>query len=107
MGNSHSYSTPCHISSEASDFKVLKSIPCHPMKVLGGSAVCTTGMGNINLCIVSGHTLKLTDVLYIPESKVHLISILTLNKGRNYTMHFNLDGCWVTNKSNYTQVPDI
>jgi transposase InsO family protein len=90
----------CHISPEASDFKVLKSIPRHPVKGLGGSAVYATGMGDIDLRIAAGHTLKLTNVLYIPESKVRLISILALNKGGNYTTHFDSGGCWVTNKSN-------
>ena len=90
----------CHISPVASDFKVLKSIPRHPVKGLGGSAVYATGMGDIDLRIASGHTLKLTNVLYIPESNVRLISILALNKGGNYTTHFDSDGCWVTNKSN-------
>ena len=53
----------CHISPEASDFKFkdLRSIPCHPVKGLGGSAVYATGIGNIELHIASGHTLKLVD----------------------------------------------
>ena len=94
----------CHISPIASDFKTLKAIPRHPVKGLGGSAVYATGMGDINLRIASGHTLKLTNVLYIPESKVRLISILALNKSGNYTTHFDSNGCWVTNKSNTTLV---
>ena len=54
--------TMCHISpEEASDFKDLRRIPCHPIKGLGGSAVYATGIGNIELHIASGHTLKLVD----------------------------------------------
>lgn len=90
----------CHISPEASDFKNLRSIPRHPVKGLSGSAVYATGMGNIKIRIAGGHTLKLVDALYITDANVRLISILVLNKGGNYTMHFNSDGCWVTNKSN-------
>ena len=60
----------CHISPDASDFKDLRSIPRHPVKGLGGSAVYATGIGNIELRIASGHTLKLVDALYIPESRV-------------------------------------
>ncbi len=60
----------CHISLEASDFKVLKSIPHHPVKGLGGSAVYAVGIGDIKLCIVSSHRLKLSNVLYIPKSNV-------------------------------------
>jgi hypothetical protein len=39
----------CHISPEASDFKTLKSIPRHPVKGLGGSAVYAIGIGNIDV----------------------------------------------------------
>jgi len=44
--------------------------------------------------------LKLSNVLYIPDSSIHLISILALNKSGDYTTHFNSTNCWVTNKSN-------
>ncbi|KAN0141413.1 hypothetical protein V8E53_000658, partial [Lactarius tabidus] len=63
-------SAMCHISPEASDFKVLKAIPHRPIKGLCGSATYAVGMGDIDLHIAGGHTLKLTDVLYIPESSV-------------------------------------
>jgi hypothetical protein len=94
----------CHISPKASDFKDLRSIPCHPVKGLCGSAIYTMGIGNIELRIAGGHTLKLVDALYIPDSSVRLISILALNKSGNYTTYFDSDGCWVTNKSNTTLV---
>jgi hypothetical protein len=94
----------CHISPEASDFKVLHSIPRHPVKGLNGSAVYAVGIGEIELRIAAGHVLKLTNVLYIPESSVRLISILALNKSGNYMTHFDSNGCWVTNKSNTTIV---
>ena len=90
----------CHISPEAANFKSLRTIKRHPVKGPGGSAVHAIGIGDIDLHIASGHTLKLTDVLYIPESSVRLISILALNQNGNYTTHFDSEGCWVTNKSN-------
>ena len=89
----------CHISPEASDFKTLRHIPRHPVKGLAGSAVYAIGVGDIKLHIASGHKLKLTNVLYIPESSVRLISILALNRSGNYTTHFDSINCWVTNKS--------
>ena len=94
----------CHISPEVSDFKTLTSIPRHPIKGLNGSAVYAVGVGEIELRIAAGHVLKLTNVLYIPESSVRLISILALNKSGDYTTHFDSNGCWVTNKSNTTLV---
>jgi hypothetical protein len=97
-------SAMCHISPEASDFKLLKSTPHRPVKGLCGSAIYAVGMGYIKLCIAGGHVLKLTDVLYIPESSVCLISILALNQSRNYTTHFDSSGCWVMNNSNTTLV---
>jgi hypothetical protein len=60
----------CHISPEASNFKVLKAILYCPVKGLCGSAIYVVGMGDIDLCIAGGHVLKLTDVLYIPESSI-------------------------------------
>jgi hypothetical protein len=66
--------------------------------------IYATGIGNIELWIAGGHTLKLIDALYIPASNVCLVSILALNKSGNYTTHFDSSGCWVTNKSNTTLV---
>ena len=94
----------CHISPHASDFKILHSTPRHPVKGLSGSAVFAVGVGEIELRIAAGHVLKLTDVLYIPDSSVRLISVLALNRSGDYTTHFNSTECWVTNKSNTTTV---
>lgn len=89
----------CHISPEASDFKVLKAIPCHPVKGLCGSAIYAIGVGDIELHIVGGHTLCLTDVLYIPDSSVCLISVHSLNRSNDYLTLFNTNKCWVFNRS--------
>jgi transposase InsO family protein len=94
----------CHISPEASDFTTLNPIPRRPVKGLAGAAVYAIGIGDIELRVTGGHTLKLTDALYIPESSVRLVSILALNKSGNYTTHFDSNGCWVTNKANATLV---
>ena len=67
----------CHISPEASDFKNLRATPQRPVKGLCGTAIHAVGMGDIELRIAGGHVLKLTDVLYIPESRVRLISVET------------------------------
>ena len=83
-----------HISPESSDFKVLRSIPPRPVKGLCGSAQAI-GIGEIELRIAGGHTLKLTDVLYIPECTVRLISILALNRSAYYTSCFDPHGCWI------------
>ena len=90
----------CHISPEASDFKNLKTIPHHPVKGLSTTNVYALGIGDIELRIASGHTLRLTDVLYIPETSVRLISIHCLNKTGNYRMLFDIDDCCILNRSN-------
>ena len=83
----------CHISPEASDFKVLKAIPCHPVKGLCSLAIHAVGVGDIDPHIAGGHVLHLTDVLYIPESSVHLLSIHSLNKTSNYSTLFDIVEC--------------
>ena len=50
-----------------------------------------TGIGDIELHITSGHKLKLSNVLYVPESCFRLVSILALNKSSDYTTHIDLD----------------
>ena len=96
-----------HISPEISDFKVLHSIPHHPVKGLSGSAIYAVGVGDIDLCIATGHVLKLTNVLYIPKSSVRLVSVRALNKSGDYITHFDSDICWVTNRSNATLVRGV
>lgn len=90
----------CHILPEPSDFKVLKTIPCHPVKGLCGSTVYATGISDIKLHTAGGHKLKLTNILYVPQSHVQLVSILVLNKGGDHMTHFDSNRCWVMNKSN-------
>jgi hypothetical protein len=58
--------TTCHISPEASDFKSLRSILRHPVKGLCSSAIYAIGVGDIELHIAGGHSLKLVNALYIP-----------------------------------------
>lgn len=48
--------------------------------------------------------LKLADALYIHGSNVHLISIMAVNEGNDYTTHFDSSSCWVTNKSNTVRI---
>src|SRR5258708_36888465 len=90
----------CHTSSERSDAQALASIPRPAVKGLRGDVIYAVGFGDIDLRSPGGHTLKLTNALYIPDSSVRLISILALNRCGDYTTHFDSSGCWVTNKSN-------
>jgi hypothetical protein len=55
-------------------------------------------MGSIELCIAGSHKVTLENTVYIPASKVRLISVLELNVSGRYTSHFDSDKCWVTNK---------
>jgi hypothetical protein len=56
-------------------------------------------MGSIEICISSVLKVSLLNVLYIPSSTVHLMSISALNHSGNYTCHFDSHACWVTNHS--------
>ena len=81
----------CHISLVQSDFKTLRPISNlkYPVKGLGGATVYAVGIGEINLRIVKGCSITLHDVLFIPASTIHLISVLTLNRSANLTTHFD------------------
>jgi transposase InsO family protein len=90
----------CHITPERSDFRTFSPIPPLPVSGLEGSSVYAIGTGTVDLHIASGHKLSLTNVLYIPSSKVRLISSLALGDSEDFTSHFSKTECWITNKSN-------
>ncbi|KAH9992357.1 hypothetical protein BJV77DRAFT_1067840 [Russula vinacea] len=79
----------CHMSLVQLDFKTLWPISKYPVKGLGGATVYAVGIGEINLRIVKGCSITLHDVLFIPASTIHLISVLTLNRSANLTTHFD------------------
>jgi transposase InsO family protein len=91
-----------HISPERSDFKSLRPISPHPISGIGGACVYAAGIGSIDLCITGGHKIKLDNVLYVPASKIRLISVLSLNRGGDYTSHFDSSHCWVTTPNGTT-----
>jgi len=82
-----------HISPIYGDFKHLKPIAPHPITSVGGAHVYATGMGSIKLCITRGHKVTLENTVYVPASKICLISILKLNTGGQYTSHFDSNKC--------------
>jgi len=86
----------CHISPDQSDFDTLSAIPPHPVRGLGGTCVYAVGLGNIKLHLRNGHNLILHNVLYIPTSKVRLVSVLALNHDGDYMSHFGATSCWIT-----------
>jgi hypothetical protein len=90
----------CHISPQRSDFKTLCTTPPHPVKSIGNSCVYATGMGTVELTITSGHKVTLNNVLFIPNSSVQLLSMLTFNHSGNFVSHFDLHQCWVMKKDN-------
>ena len=91
-----------HITPERSDFKSLQPIAPYPISGIGGSCIYAVGTGTVELCIANGHKLSLDNVLFVPASKVRLISVLTLNRSGHYTSHFNADCFWLTNQSGTT-----
>ena len=92
----------CHISPEWADFKDLKPIPPIPVKGFGGSSVQAVGMGAIDVIIASGLRLSLTNVLFVPNADIRLLSVSTLNHENGYTTCFNDAKCWVVNRSGAT-----
>ena len=81
---------------DQSDFDTLSTIPPHPVRGLKGTCVYAVGLGSIKLCLCDGHNLILHNVLYIPTSKVCLVSVLALNCDGDYMSHFGATSCWIT-----------
>jgi hypothetical protein len=92
----------CHISPERGDFKTLNPIPPLTVKGFGGSSIQAVGMGTIEVRVASRLRLSLTNVLFVPHSKIRLLSVSSLNCSRNYITHFDSTSCWMTNRSGIT-----
>jgi hypothetical protein len=59
-------------------------------------------MGTIEVYVASGLRLSLTNVLFVPNSKICLLSVSSLNRSGNYITYFDSMSCWVTNHSGAT-----
>ena len=92
----------CHISPECGAFKWLNAIPPLIVKGFSSSLIQAVGMGTIEVSVASGLQLSLTNILYVPNSKIHLLTVSFLNCSGNYITHFNSSSCWVTNYSGTT-----
>ncbi len=92
----------CHISPERGDFKSLNPIPPLTVKGFRGSSIQAIGMGTIEVTMAMGLHLSLTNVLFVPNSKIRLLSVSSLNRSGNYVTHFDSTSCWVTNRSGAT-----
>ena len=92
-----------HLSLVISDFKTLHPIAPHPISGVRGSSIHVVSISTIEIPISSNHKFTLHNALYAPTSKVHLISVLTLNHSNCGTVsHFSEDSFWVTNASRET-----
>ena len=86
-----------HISLESSDFLSLHSITSKAIKGVGGSSIMVTRIGNIKLYIAQGTYITLINVLFVPNSTIHLISISTITHDSTCDIHFSSDSCWINN----------
>ena len=99
-----STSATYHISPKRSDFKTLAPIfPC-PVKVLSGTCHYAVGIGSIDVHtdISTGYKLTLRDVLFVPFARTRLISSQSLCLDGMYSIHFDPESCWITDKSGTT-----
>jgi len=88
-----------HVSPVRSDFKTFCEITPFHVDGAGDSSVKAVGKGTIELFLPSGHTLTLSEVLYIPSIKPRIISISKLNGSADNKCHF--DSSWrITNRRN-------
>ena len=88
-----------HISPERSDFKTLRPITPHPIEGFNGSSTNATGVGDIDLCIGSGHKLHLRDVLFVPTCSTRLISVPVLTREAYNFVTFGPEDCWISDKN--------
>jgi transposase InsO family protein len=87
-----------HISPERSDFRTLRPITPHPIQGFNGSSTSAIGIGDIDLCIASGHKLMLKDVLFVPSCNTCLVSVSALTQtGYNFVTFGHAD-CWLSDK---------
>lgn len=88
-----SSSTPEH-----SDFRTLRPITMHPIQGFNGSFTSAVGIGDIDLCIASGHKLLLKDVLYVPFCNTRLVSVSALTQNGYNFVTFGHADCWLSDK---------
>jgi hypothetical protein len=86
----------CHILPNREDFLKLSPISPHPVHGLGDSCVYAVGMGVLSLPLDTGESILLQNALFVPASKVRLLSVLSLNRAGDFVSHFDSQGCWVT-----------
>ena len=91
-----------HLSLVLSDFKTLHLIAPHLILGIGGSCIHAVSIGSIEIPVSASHKFTLINALYAPTSKVHLISMLTLNCSGHNVSHFDENGFWVTNTGGET-----
>ena len=92
----------CHMSHDRDSFVSLRDHKVTIQIGKKGGNVVSEGVGDVDLCLdVCGETqhIRLTDVLYIPDLPVNLLSVAALTS-RNLRVEFNKrDGCVVYNRN--------
>ncbi|HEV7736901.1 MAG TPA: hypothetical protein VGO47_05955, partial [Chlamydiales bacterium] len=91
-----------HISPNKNDFISLYPIPPKLVGGLSATSVTAIGIGDVKLRIGRGAFILLKNVLYIPDSRVRLISVRCLTRDSNVTAHFTDSECWLTHNSTGT-----
>src|SRR6266481_233691 len=81
-----------HCSPERSDFSELRAIPTCLIGGINGTSIAAIGQGRIIIRCGKGRKLTLTNVLYVPQATLHLISIGRL-ANNNILSSFTSDGC--------------
>jgi transposase InsO family protein len=87
-----------HISPERSDFRTLRPIAPHPIQGFNGSSTSAVGIGDIDLCIASGHKLSLRDVLFVPSCNTRLVSVSALTHNGYHFATFGPEECWLSDR---------
>jgi hypothetical protein len=64
-----------HCSPVRSDFQSFTNIPHRAIQGISGSCIYATGKGNICVTLSSGRHFVISEVYYVPQASMHLLSI--------------------------------
>ena len=78
-----------HISPDPYSFASLTPIQQRSIQEVGGSTIAVMGIGSICLQTSKGTYLELDNVLHVPKSTIHLLSISRVAKQAGITVTFN------------------
>src|SRR5271155_17684 len=86
------------ISPDKNDFTNLRPFS-RKVKGIGGSSINAHGIGDIRIEVAKNFYLWLRNALFIPNATVRLVSVSSLTRDSNVSVHFDYQTCWITDST--------